>query len=191
MPDDRQEHAVAAFRDGRHDVAMELFRDLAADGSGLGEYYVGRMYLEGLGVQQNEQEALTWLRRAAESNCREAQYMLSPAFGYEAPNRPSESDSVGWLVRCAERGHAEGQYLLAVHLATGKDMPQRNDEALKWYLRAAGNGHAEAEYNAGVMYLLGEGAEKNEAKAGEPGSDGRSRKRTDRRRPPPSAAGGD
>jgi uncharacterized protein len=68
-------------------------------------------------------------------------------------------------VRAAERGDLGALHDVAARYATG-DCPEGKDEAraVELYARAAERGHALSQYDLGFMLLLGEGAEKDEAK---------------------------
>ena len=43
----------------------------------------------------------------------------------------------------------------------GKGVIQSSGEAFKWYSKAAEHNESDAQYNIGLMYLKGEGTEKN------------------------------
>ena len=135
--------------------------------NGTAQFYLGRMYYEGQGTEDNEYEAIEWFRRAAASGHAEAQFWLGGAIMYLGKNAPTDAEALDWLRKSAGQGYPDAQYKLAVYYAIGEEYGVKKDErqALQWYLRAGTQGHAGALYNAGYMYLLGEGTAKDEDRA--------------------------
>lgn len=71
-----------------------------------------------------------------------------------------------WYRRAAELGFSRAQAnLAAIYLQGEEGVTVNYDEAHKWFAAAAIQGHAVAQYNLGLMFELGLGIEKNEAKA--------------------------
>lgn len=68
---------VVAYLMGQYETAYNTMRSLAetADHS-YAQYYLGMMYLNGQGVEQNYEEAGKWFRKAAEHGVPQAQYKL-------------------------------------------------------------------------------------------------------------------
>lgn len=62
--------------------------------------------------------------------------------------------------KAAEQGYAPAQ----VRLADTLDVSEEDKEAVMWYQKAAAQGNSAGEYGLGLMYLRGEGIEKNEEK---------------------------
>lgn len=138
----------------------------AADrGDAEAQFHLGRMYVNGEGVPQNNSEAVKWLRRAAEQEHVNAQSHLGWIYinGEIAPQDYSES--VKWYRRAAERGDAYSQSNLGFAYANGKGVPQDYIEAMKWTRRAAEQGYADAQYNLSLMYVNGKGASEDHAEA--------------------------
>ena len=161
------ERAIKAFQARRYKRAFAEFKVLAEQGDATAQSYLGRMYYEELGTEDNEYEAVEWFRRAATAGHAEAQFWLGGQFRYCAKNAPTDAEALDWLRKSAEQGYPDAQYRLAVYYAVGDEDGVEKDErqALQWYLRAGAQGHAEALYNAGFMYLLGDGAAKDEDRA--------------------------
>ncbi|MCH8097667.1 MAG: sel1 repeat family protein [Proteobacteria bacterium] len=161
------EWAISALNARKYKRAFAAFTALAEQGDATAQFYLGRMYYEGQGTEDNEYEAIEWFRRAAASGHVEAQFWLGGAIMYLGKNAPTDAEALDWLKKAAEQGYPDAQYKLAVYCAVGEEYGVEKDErqALQWYLRAGAQGHAEALYNAGFMYLLGDGAAKDEDRA--------------------------
>jgi TPR repeat protein len=93
---------------------------------------------EARGVSGNRTKAMEWLKKAADGENAQAQYLM----GYQC-------ETVEWVGEGKER-----------HL-TKPDW----QGALRWYGRAAEQGWAMAKYNLGLLYLAGEAVEVDEARA--------------------------
>jgi TPR repeat protein len=91
----------------------------AESGDAAWQNYIGNMYAEGRGVDQNYQEAVKWYRLAAEQDFAEAQYnlgvMLENGTGVEVNNQ----EAIKWYRLAAEQGYALVQYNLSVMLENG------------------------------------------------------------------------
>ena len=161
------ERAISALNARKYKRAFAAFTALAEQGNGNAQFYLGRMYYEGQGTEDNEYEAIEWFRRAAASGHAEAQFWLGGAILYSGKNAPTDAEALDWLRKSAGQGYPDAQYKLAVYYAIGAEYGVKKDErqALQWYLRAGTQGHGGALYNAGYMYLLGEGTAKDEDRA--------------------------
>ena len=71
------------------------------------QFYLGLMYGNGLGVPQNDAEAVKWLRLAAEGGLPDAQCTLGVAYarGMWVPQNAAEAEK--WLSRAAAAGWSE------------------------------------------------------------------------------------
>lgn len=76
------------------------------------------------------------------------------------------AQSIHWYRLAAEKGFSRAQAnLAAIYLQGDEGTPIDYDEAHKWFAAAAVQNLAVAQYNLGLMYELGLGVEKNEARA--------------------------
>ena len=68
---------VVAYLMGDYDKAFATLRALAEGANhGYSQYYLGMMYLQGQGTEQDDKQAAQWFRRAAENHIPQAQYRL-------------------------------------------------------------------------------------------------------------------
>ena len=70
------EDAVAAYKKGDYETALQLFRPFADDGRADAEYALGFMYFSGKGVARDYVEAARWFHLAAEQGRADAQHAL-------------------------------------------------------------------------------------------------------------------
>lgn len=68
---------IVAHQMGEYEKAYNIMRSLAeASNHAYAQYYVGMMYLNGQGVEQDYSEAGEWFLKAAENRVPQAQYKL-------------------------------------------------------------------------------------------------------------------
>ncbi len=73
----RRVMANAYRKSGRFEEAAHLYEQLAELGDATSQFYVGQMYWQGVGVDQNNDTALRWLEKANAQGDRRARYVLS------------------------------------------------------------------------------------------------------------------
>jgi TPR repeat protein len=74
------------------------------------QYELGLMYAHGQGVEQDFEEALLWVTKAAERGLAAAQYLLASRLLGDAGNAPQDLKAVWWYFRAAEQGHTRALY---------------------------------------------------------------------------------
>ena len=139
------------FAENDYINAAEYFRKAAEDGHADAQFNLGIMYVNGLGVQKNNEDALRWLGKAAGQGHAEAKNKLGLLRGGKGKiekgkkqvESPEEQDALG---------HA---YL------HGEGVEQNYEEAVKWFRKAADQGYPPAQFNLGMRYRDGSGVEKN------------------------------
>jgi hypothetical protein len=76
------------------------------------------------------------------------------------------NQAIHWYRMAAEKGFSRAQAnLAAIYLQGDEGIPVNYEEAHKWFAAAAVQNLAVAQYNLGLMYELGLGVEKNDARA--------------------------
>lgn len=139
--------AIALFDQGRYGESLDYFekanRQLADNmGGDEAALFIGKLYLDGLGLRCDTPTALRWLKRAAGTPFNPTLHM--PIFD---PFRPGMNTAVG-----------EAAMILGKAYRTGyKGIPRDPEEARKWYRRALDVGHVAAAQTLGDMARAGEG----------------------------------
>jgi hypothetical protein len=140
MKEDPRELLVAA---GRGDPKAQL--------------HIGLMYLVGDGVDEDVDEAATWLRRAADQGDASAQFNLADLYWEGIRVSGNVEEAFRLFRRLAEQGHAFAQFNVATLYQQGLDVEQDLQEAARWYREAATQGVVNAAYRLGWMYSHGNG----------------------------------
>lgn len=114
---------------------------------------LGVMYASGLGVTEDDVEAVRWYRTAADLGNAEAMYNLALMYANGEGVEENDLEAVKWYHIAADMGYTHAMFNLAWMYAHGQGVDVANDDAVKWYRQAADKGHTKAMYNLAVMYL--------------------------------------
>jgi uncharacterized protein len=119
-------------------------RSAAEYGMAAAQLRLGRMLLEGTGVQRDEAQALSWFVRAAERGSAEASNMVGRCYENGWGVAVDLQLAAEHYRRSAEARHDWGQYNFGHMLFDGRGTPPDRPQALRWYLGAAQQGHGRA-----------------------------------------------
>ncbi|KAG0263906.1 hypothetical protein DFQ27_001558, partial [Actinomortierella ambigua] len=125
------------------------------------------MYENGVGVAQDDFQALTWYLRAAKQGSVEAQYKTGYFYYRGIGTQVNIIKAESWLRQAAEGGNREAQRYLGrmyEHGHKGK-IPQDYAKAVSWYRMAAEQGDAPSQCLLGNLYAEGRGVEQDNVQA--------------------------
>ncbi|QEW23560.1 Putative beta-lactamase HcpC precursor (plasmid) [Marinibacterium anthonyi] len=147
----------AAAENGEVDAEVQLARLYLEGGAGLetdfakalvwaeraaeagdtrGMVYLGKIWMEGLGVNANSETALAWFTRAdAQGDGKAARYI-----GLIALDRGDPVEAAEWFMKGAEGGDITSQYYLGRAYHRGEGVDQDFAAAMQWYSAAAERG---------------------------------------------------
>ena len=137
----------------------------AEQGDADSQFKLGVMYDNGLGVPENDAEAVRWFRLAAEQGNIEAQFILGRMYTNGDGVPQDTAEAARWHRLAAENGYVDAQTILGFRYSLGLGVPKDFAEAARWFQLAAEQRDAEAQYNLGVMYENGEGVPQDDAEA--------------------------
>ena len=95
------------------------------------------MFENGLGVPQDDAEAVTWYRKAGEQGYAAAQYLLGVMYDNGQGVPQDYAAAVTWYRKAADQGEAKAQAILGIMYENGRGVPQDYVQAHKWYDLAA------------------------------------------------------
>jgi TPR repeat protein len=141
---DAFDDAVSAYNRGDYASALPVFRVYADAGYSAAQFNLGLMYDEGLGVLQDDREAVRWYRLAAEQGDADAQSNLGLMYDEGTGVLQDYREAVRWYRKAAAQGDAEGMANLGAMYANGTGVPQNFVRAHMWanLAAAAGAGNA-------------------------------------------------
>lgn len=138
--------------------------DDAEQGNANAQYYLGKCYLYGLGVDSNKDEAMRWFLKAAKQGEGRAQDQLC-CYYIGSGSKQNYTEAANWSRKAAEQGFVRAQFVLGWCYYNGKGVTKNYTEAVKWYRKAAEQGNSNAQNILGDCYYDGEGVEKNYTEA--------------------------
>jgi uncharacterized protein len=157
--------ALHALLAGDPTAAAGWVRCAAECGLPAAQLRLGRMLLDGRGMQRNEAAAFDWFARAAAQADAEAMNMVGRCHenGWGVPT-DLERAAASYRSSAAG-GHDWGQYNFGNMLFDGRGVAQDRPAALRWYLRAACEGHGRAMNMVGRALEEGWGCRRSLAAA--------------------------
>ncbi len=149
----------------RRDVATTDLVGLAEAGDAHAQSSLGDMYLSGRGVERNYDEALKWLRKAADQDDADAKVDLGIMYskGWGVPQ--DYLDALQWFYQAGSKGNRDGQYHLGIVYLRGEGVTSDYTLALDWLRKAVAHGSRDAEFELGRLYRDGIAVERNPAAA--------------------------
>lgn len=138
---------------------------LVSDGYPIGMHLMGRAYLFGRGVPQDDKKALEYFNKAAAKGNAIAQNILGDMYAEGRGVQRNLKTAFDLYVKSANSGFSDGQNSVGAAYFHGHGVPQDYSRSAMWYQRAADQGNSWAQSTLGGMYLLGKGVPPDYAKA--------------------------
>lgn len=135
------------------------WRKLADQGDANAQVWLAHALIRG----KKMEEAVGWMRRAAEKSHPEGQTLLGMNYFSGQGVDKSAREAVKWLRLAAEQGYPKAQGLLGLALITSEEV-RDVAEGLRWVRKAAAEGDPTGQSVLGELLVFGKaGVEKNEA----------------------------
>lgn len=145
-------------------IKVKDYRNRAEKGEVIAQYKLAMCYFEGDGVNQDQKEAVTWLRKAAEQKFPAAEYKLGDCYFQGAGIAENDTEAAHWFHKAAIQNYPIAQAMLGVCYFYGNGIDQDHQQAAHWFQQAALRNQPQALYNLGICYLYGHGVAKDELK---------------------------
>ena len=159
--DEMIQKAQNLYQAEEYEAAFAMYEKLALQDSSEGMYWLGVMYSDGEGVEQDYGKAYEWFIKAAEKGNTSA--MNNIAFMYLEGRGLVQDDqeAAKWLEKSANLGDAHAMDNLGGMYALGRGVQKDYDSARVWYECAISAGNMNAMNNLGGLYSTGSGVEKD------------------------------
>ncbi|MFC4270286.1 hypothetical protein GQF03_00865 [Sneathiella chungangensis] len=138
-------HALRLLADRKYTPAMAALETAARDGFAPSQYTLGKMYIYGIGTEENPERAVENIRLAAGAGMAAAQYNLGKIYRDGYGTAVDMAASFTWFEKAARQGHGKALGKLAARYSEGEGVAKNDIEALKWALLAVKEGDDEAE----------------------------------------------
>ncbi len=124
--------------------SAQWIRSAAECGIAAAQISLGRLLLEGRGVELDPISAIRWFKRACDSGNAEALNMVGRCYENGWGAEPDLARAADFYRRSAQAGNDWGQYNFGNLLFDGRGLLQDQRAAFCWYLLSAQQGHARA-----------------------------------------------
>ena len=147
------------------EFAVKLFSEAANSGITVAKYKLGKIFLNGDGVEKDIPKAIEWLKQAALEENEFAEYALGRLFlkGEEVEKDIFAAEE--YLLKSASHGNKYAAYLLGKEYLSGENFAKDAMKAVEYLELAAEKDFEPAEYILGKEYLRGENFPKDVQKA--------------------------
>ncbi len=163
---DIDDKGVQALLDGDYQTAYAELMPLAERGHPRSLYNIAYMYFNGLGLDQNRDEAFKFYEQAAEKGFPLAFHQIGFYFDNGIDRDVNVQEAVKWYEKAAEKGVLISHHNLGFIYDTGRLTGQRDPaEAARWYTFASEQGYASSQVNLGIMYDDGDGVIQDDKEA--------------------------
>ena len=143
------------------EFAVKLFTEAANGGITVAKYKLGKMLLNGDGVEKDIAKAVEWLKQAAMEENEFAEYALGRLYLKGEAVEKNIVAAEEYLLKAAEHGNKYAEYVLGKEYLRGENFPKDVEKAITYLKRSAGKDFDFAEYTLGRIYLFGLGVEKD------------------------------
>ncbi|MBL0654843.1 sel1 repeat family protein [Aeromonas caviae] len=137
----------------------------AETGDAKAQLFLGMKYLNGQGIDQDDNNAATWIQKSAEQGDVSAQNNFGWMYEHGRGVEKDYSKAFHWYRQAAEKGNANAQYNVGVSYRNGRGIKQSDEDAVYWYIKSAEQGYAPAQFNLGYMYDYGLGVTQSDSMA--------------------------
>lgn len=130
---------------------------LAESGNASAQYGLGVFLEKGLGMEPDQEKAVTWYRKAAEQGLAKAQYRLGLRYAAGQGVTQDQAQAAAWFRLAAEQGFANAQFALGDCHLLGAGAKRDAEEAYFWLsLAVLGGCEAAAKERDAAAKLLPE-----------------------------------
>lgn len=157
--------AQQAYAAGEFTRALELWQEEANAGNGDAAWYVGNMFIDGLGIDRPDPElAVVYYQLGADLGHVEAKVSLGLLYAQGRGVDQSYGRAMELLYEAALEGHPVAMVEIANFFLEGipREVQQSEAHAYEWYGLAARQGVVLAQMRFGQMHFLGRGAPQNQ-----------------------------
>lgn len=164
--DDIVRKGLQLYKEEKYSQALPYLEKAAEQNDPIGNYYLGIMYYDGVGVTQDFIKALKYFEKAAEYT--DYAYLWIGRFYYGGKGvTQNYTKAFEYYKKAADVGIKESQHQIGEMYYNGKGVAQDYTKAFEYFKKAADKGLKESLTDIGLMYYYGEGRPQDYIKARE------------------------
>ena len=149
--------ALALYAKGEMQSAAPLLEQDARAGDAAAAVALGKLYLNGDGVERNPAMAAAWIERAAKRGNGGAAYHLGDAYRLGLGVPADLRTAIDWYETAADRGSPEAAFALSRLYRLGDGVRRNYTRAIQWLNVAVDMDFAPAMHDLGQLYHEGLG----------------------------------
>lgn len=130
----------AAYARQDYSAAMNELQPVAEQGNVEAQYYIGYIYQNGQGVNEDQQQAAKWYLKAANGGYGPAQSKIGFMYANGHAFTKDYEKAAIWYRKAAEQGNLTGQKELGVLYFNGNGVKKDYAQAKNWLQKAADQG---------------------------------------------------
>jgi TPR repeat protein len=164
--------ALADFEKGKsaydhkdYAAALAEWTQGAQAGDAKSQHRLGLMYVQGVGVPQDQAKALSLFQAAAKAGYAKGQAAMGNMYAYGFGVAKDDAQALKWYRKAAEQNDGGAQFNIGLSYAQGHGVKASMAEAVNWYRKAAENGVPEAQNSLGAAYRQGDGVQQDAAES--------------------------
>lgn len=153
--------SVDASNRGDDAAAITPMMLLAKQGDMHAQFFLSLMYLEGLGISEDDEKCVYWLQKSVEQRDIHAQFILGMFYVVGKGVPKDGAKGVHWLKKVAKQSVVGAQAILGMLYLEGHGVPQDFPQGLDWLRKAAAQGSGMAQFALGTAYVAGTGVQRD------------------------------
>ena len=108
------------------------------------QYELGNYYFDGICVNKDYKKALSWFKKAAEQEHREAQNNYGLMYYYAYGVNQDNKKAFSWIMKSAEQDYDQAQFMIGSMYYKGEGVAEDKKEAVSWIRKAYLQGNSDA-----------------------------------------------
>jgi len=146
--------AYAANQAEKYEVSVKLLEEAVEKGSAAAANELGGAYLNGRGVEKDEEKALSMYQQAEKMGSASAAYNIGVCHAYGYGVKADEAAAFQWFKKAAEAGSPFGMYATGAWYAAGTGVKADREQAVSWLEKYVESGNT--AWTEQVQALLAE-----------------------------------
>ena len=145
--------------------AFQIIQKEAKTGNAEAQYYLGKMYRKGEGVQQDNRQAVYWYTKSVEQGNRKAQNNLAVMYDNGFGVEKDLKKAFELYSQSAAQGTTAAQFNLGMMYRDGQGVKKNYVKAFELFSLAADGGNVRAQNALAILYTQGKGTQRDYTKA--------------------------
>ncbi|PKC10699.1 HCP-like protein [Rhizophagus irregularis] len=145
--------------------ALYWIRKAAENGNKAAQFYLGKYYYYGTGIEKDYGKSFEWYEKSAKQGYNNALYALAHLYIKGRGTEKNSEKAYGWIEKAAENGNKFAQYHLGAIYQNNKGTKKNIKKAIEWYEKSARQEYGIAQCSLGHLCEKGKGVEQDLEKA--------------------------